>query len=69
MMELEKTFQSLIESMKKQQENIMKKEQEKQEIQARLEEIERQLELIDALHNQLLVEKSQCRDQLKDLNN
>ena len=67
-MELEKTFQSLIESMKKQQENIMKKEQEKQEIQARLEEIERQLELIDALHNQLLVEKSQCRDQLKDLN-
>ena len=43
MMELEKTFQSLIESMKKQQENIMKKEQEKQEIQARLEEIERQL--------------------------
>ena len=68
MMELEKTFQSLIESMKKQQENIMKKEQEKQEIQARLEEIERQLELIDALHNQLLVEKSQCRDQLKDLN-
>ena len=67
MMELEKTFQSLIESMKKQQENIMKKEQEKQEIQARLEEIERQLELIDALHNQLLVEKSQCKDQLKDL--
>lgn len=66
-MELEKTFQSLIESMKKQQENIVKKEQEKQEIQARLEEIERQLELIDALHNQLLVEKSQCRDQLKDL--
>lgn len=66
-MELEKTFQSLIESMKKQQENIMKKEQEKQEIQARLEEIERQLELIDALHNQLLVEKSQCKDQLKDL--
>ena len=68
-MELEKTFQSLIESMKKQQENIMKREQEKQEIQERLEEIERQLELIDALHNQLLVEKSQCRDQLKDLNN
>ena len=66
-MELEKTFQSLIESMKKQQENIMKKEQEKQEIQNRLEEIERQLELIDALHNQLLVEKSQCKDQLKDL--
>lgn len=66
-MELEKTFQSLIESMKKQQENIIKKEQEKQEIQARLEEIERQLELIDALHNQLLVEKSQCKDQLKDL--
>ena len=58
-MELEKTFQSLIESMKKQQENIVKKEQEKQEIQNRLEEIERQLELIDALHNQLLVEKSQ----------
>lgn len=69
MMELEKTFQSLIESMKKQQENIVKKEQEKQEIQNRLEEIERQLELIDALHNQLLVEKSQCKDQLKDLNN
>ncbi len=69
MMELEKTFQSLIESMKKQQENIVKREQEKQEIQARLEEIDRQLELIDALHNQLLVEKSQCRDQLKDLNN
>ena len=68
-MELEKTFQSLIESMKKQQENIVKKEQEKQEIQERLEEIERQLELIDALHNQLLVEKSQCKDQLKDLNN
>lgn len=68
-MELEKTFQSLIESMKKQQENIVKKEQEKQEIQNRLEEIERQLELIDALHNQLLVEKSQCKDQLKDLNN
>ena len=67
MMELEKTFQSLIESMKKQQENIVKKEQEKQEIQERLEEIERQLELIDALHNQLLVEKSQCKDQLKDL--
>ena len=67
MMELEKTFQSLIESMKRQQENIMKKEQEKQEIQERLEEIERQLELIDALHNQLLVEKSQCKDQLKDL--
>ena len=67
MMELEITFQSLIESMKKQQENIMKKEQEKQEIQERLEEIERQLELIDALHNQLLVEKSQCKDQLKDL--
>ena len=66
-MELEKTFQSLIESMKRQQENIMKKEQEKQEIQERLEEIERQLELIDALHNQLLVEKSQCKDQLKDL--
>ena len=66
-MELEKTFQSLIESMKKHQENIMKKEQEKQEIQERLEEIERQLELIDALHNQLLVEKSQCKDQLKDL--
>ena len=66
-MELEKTFQSLIESMKKQQENIVKKEQEKQEIQERLEEIERQLELIDALHNQLLVEKSQCKDQLKDL--
>lgn len=66
-MELEKTFQSLIESMKKQQENIVKKEQEKQEIQNRLEEIERQLELIDALHNQLLVEKSQCKDQLKDL--
>ena len=66
-MELEKTFQSLIESMKRQQENIMKKEQEKQEIQERLEEIERQLELIDALHNQLLVEKSQCKAQLKDL--
>ena len=66
-MELEKTFQSLIESMKRQQENIMKKEQEKQEIQERLEEIERQLELIDALHNQFLVEKSQCKDQLKDL--
>ena len=66
-MELEKTFQSLLESMKRQQENIMKKEQEKQEIQERLEEIERQLELIDALHNQLLVEKSQCKDQLKDL--
>ena len=67
MIELEKTFQSLIESMKKQQENIVKKAQEKQEIQNRLEEIERQLEIIDALHNQLLVEKSQCKDQLKDL--
>lgn len=67
MMDLEKTFNSLLESIRKQQENFLKKEEEIQAITAQLEEIDNQLNLLEALQNQLLMERSNLRDQLNNL--